>query len=463
MVGSVRAIVDAPAGRRTASERIGDFVSSVPSADVPDEVVHEVARALIDTFAVALAARNEGPSRIARDYILDSGSSGPATVWATGDRVRAEDAALVNAVMGHALDYDDVTPLAQRGHPSVVLLPPLTALGEVHASTGCQIASAYAVGYEVFTRLPQEMASDHYAHGWHTTSTFGVLAATAACAHLLRLGPERTAAAIAIAVAHVSGVLQSFGTMSKAIQPANAASAAIRSAELARRGFTGPRDSLDGPRGFMHVYGHGEDLEGPFASLGSAGFALLTTGLRVKKYPCCYGAHCAADGVLELAAREGIRHSDVESVRVTVQPRGLAPMPHKRPRSGLEGKFSLEYVVAAALIDGKLDLETFTDAAVARPEAQALLRKVDALEEDGTPPERHRARIEIALRDGRRRSVLIDRNSDRPQRVTDSEIGAKLRDCARYAGSRLDVDRFLEVVWGWRHRPIASVTDAMRF
>lgn len=200
-----------------------------------------------------------------------------------------------------------------------------------------------------------------------------------------------------------------------------------------------------------------------FAPLGHEPPALLTVGTAIKQYPCCYGAHCAAQGVLDLVGREKIDPTEVERVRVTVDPRGLTAMPYRRPRTGVEGKFSLEYVVAASLLDGGLRLETFTDAAVQRPAAQALLRRVETAEEEGEPTLRHRALVEIGLEGGRRHVVRVDKlrgAADLP--LSDAEIETKVRSCISFARDGVELDGFLSAVWGWRDRPIARVVEAMR-
>jgi len=454
---------------RTAADKIGEFVESVRARELPADFAHRVARAFVDTFGVAIAGQREDASRIVREYVTASGCSGASTIWATGDKVPPEQAALVNGVMGHVLDYDDVAVPA-RLHPSVVLLPALIALGEADGVTGSDVSAAYVVGFEVILKIARAMAWDHYARGWHSTSTLGVLGATAACAHLLGLKADRTSAAIGIAAAQAAGSRQSFGTMTKSFQAGHAAASAIRSTRLAAAGFTAPKEALEGAFGFAKLYGHGEDLHPSLDTLGEEPFEIVRAGVSVKKYPACYGVHCAVQGALDLLEGQTVGPDDVVRVGVTVNPQGLLVLIHKRPRLGLEGKFSMEYSVAAALLDGKLGLMTFTDEAVQRPEAQALLRKVEPVEEEGALFPR-RALVEIQLRGGETLAMRVgeplglSRGDVRTEALrgsaevplSDSEIEAKLRDCAQFAGLRIDVDRFLSSAWTWRERPIGQI------
>jgi 2-methylcitrate dehydratase PrpD len=443
---------------QTASEKIGSFIASTRPALASDEVIHQAARAFVDIFGVALAGRNEPASRIILDYVTSSRCDGPATIWATGQRTRPEDATLVNVVMGHVLDYDDVTNLIRYGHQTLMILPALIALGQAQGATGGQISAAFAAGFEVVAKLPQDMVLEHYQRGWHVTSTFGVIAAAAACAQLLRLDATRAAAAVGIAVAHASGVLRSFGTMSKPIQPANGAAAAIRCARLAAAGFTAPRDSMEGPLGFVDVYGKGYDLHDGYDKLGEEPIELLRSGVGVKKYPCCYGGHHAIQAALDLLAEHPVRPADIERVWVTVQPTGLVAMPHNRPQTGLEGKFSMPYVVATALLDRAVRLQSFTDAAVRRPEIQALLQKIEVREEDEGGPLPRRAVVEVQVIGGQRFAVRVEHlRGARELPLEDCELEEKLRDCISFSGLTIDVDRFLAMVWDWRDRPVGEI------
>ncbi len=440
---------------RTASERIGDFVASYRPEMASPGVVRLVARAYIDTFGVAVAGRAEPASRIAREYALSEGSGGSATIWATGEQARPEQAALVNGVMSHVLDYDDVSGNS-TGHPSAVLLPALVALGEAEDATGEQIAAAFATGIEAIGKLPFAAVSDHYNRGFHHTSTLGLIRAAVACSHLLGLDADRTAEAIGIAVAQVQGVHKSFGTMCKSLQPGNAAMAAIRSARLAAAGFSSARDSLDGPMGFWAVYGRGEDIAPYLETLGQEPLELERTGLGIKLFPSCYRTHRSIQATLDLLAKEPLRPDEIEHVRVTVEPRGLTPLIHHRPLTGLHGKFSMEYTVAAALLDGAVRLESFSDEAVQRPEAQALIRKVEPREEAENPMPR-RSQVEVELKNGERRTSRVEGLRGAQIPVTETEIEKKFRDCVAFSHLEMDVAPFLSAVWDWRQRPIREI------
>ncbi|WP_422678171.1 MmgE/PrpD family protein [Blastococcus brunescens] len=220
-------------GAPTASERIADFVVTVDPAATAEETVHAVARAFLDTFAVAVAASGDPVDAVLRGYA--TGSTGPASLWAGTGTATTEHAALVNGAVGHVLDYDDVNS-PMRGHPSIALLPPLVAAAEAIGADGRRLSAAYAVGFEVIVKLSRACALDHYARGWHSTTTIGLLGATAAVAHLTGLPRDAVRDALGLSVAQAAGTRQNFGTMAKSFQAGACGVAALRSVALAGEG-----------------------------------------------------------------------------------------------------------------------------------------------------------------------------------------------------------------------------------
>jgi 2-methylcitrate dehydratase PrpD len=331
----------------------------------------------------------------------------------------------------------------------VVLVSALLALAEAHGSSGRELLDAYAVGFEVACAIARGLDVDpHYRRGWHATATVGILGAVAGAGRLLRLERTQIQYALGIAGSMASGSRQNFGTMTKPLHAGLVARDAVLAIELAAAGFTADPHQLDGPLGYFKMYGVSANPAQVTAALEQPR-VLLQRGLNVKKYPCCYGTHRMADAALALRAR-GLRASDVRSIAVAVEPDGLGAIIHHRPQSGLQGKFSGEYVVSACLLDGFVRLSTFTDAAVLREEAQSLLQRVTISEADippfgGTDYEHAYATLEVSLRDG---STLRERcdvpRGDARQPLTDSELEAKFRDCLAFAESHWDADALLE-------------------
>ncbi|MBY0330886.1 MAG: MmgE/PrpD family protein [Acetobacteraceae bacterium] len=444
----------------TLSLRIGAFSAGFTPAHMTAEEAHMARRALLDTLACALGGLNEPPVRAALRYARATSGPAAARVWGLGERLGLEQAAFVNGVAGHVLDFDDVTgPL--RGHPSVAMLPALCALAEAEGKGLAAVCAAFVAGFEVMGRMGEAIGDEHYARGFHATATIGVLGTTVACANLLGLSARQTADAIGLAVAQAAGSRENFGTDAKSFQAAHANRAALQSVLLAREGFDSSPAALDGPRGYVRLYGAGEDAARAFETLGQEPRLLLRARLEVKKYPMCYATHRTLDGLLDLKAETGIGLADVAAVEVEGSARAFAPLLHDRPQTGLEGKFSLQYAVAAALADGRVTLASFADAAVRRDAIQAFMPRVTGREGTGPLNPRY-ADIAVRLKDGRtlrRRVEALRGGPDMP--LTDAQLAEKLADCVAHAGLRADAGAIAALVLDPADRPVAAVLDLL--
>lgn len=441
----------------SASRRIARFSCAFDARRLDGASLRQVGRALVDTVGVALAGRAEPASRIFLQYAEARASADTgATAWGAGRSMPVEEAALYNGVAGHVLDFDDVnSPL--RGHPSIALLPPLVALAESRGLDGRRLASAYAVGFEVMVRLARAMVHDHYARGWHATTTLGGIGAAVACCHLLRLSEAQTVNAIGLAVAQASGTRGNFGTMAKSFQAGHCGASAARAALLAELGVDGALDALDGAEGFATLYGNGEDLAQALQGLGEAELELTRSGIEIKKYPMCYAAHRSLDGMLAMRAEHALDADAVAAVHVRSNRRAMVPLIHDRPRTGLEGKFSMQYAMAAALLDGHVRLSSFSDEAVQRPAAQALMEKITCAEDDGPEMPRWNT-LAVTLKSGTvlHKEIRQLRGSAACP-LDDDELREKWRDCLHYAGAADDGDAFFAAAMALADTPVRQM------
>lgn len=431
----------APAGvPMDAAMRIADFVTSWPAGSLDDAALHTGRRALLDTFASAVAGRGEIAAGLVERYAGGMTSGPVAMVWTSGRRLSIEAAALVNGTIGHLIDFDDVTS-PMRGHPSVVLLPALAALAEAEGATVEQVFAGFAVGMEVIARLGRVVAVPHVGRGWHSTQTLGVIGAAVACCHLIGVDREATVSAIGLAVAQAAGTRANFGSMAKSFQAGQAAAAALRAVGLARLGFTAGPAALDGPSGFVRLYCGGEDLAPALDDIGGAPLAIHGAGLDVKLYPNCYATHRAVQAMMALKQAYGIDAARVAAVEVVTSASAQAPLVFNRPQTGLEGKFSMEYAMAAVLLDGEVSLASFTDERVRRPSVQALLSRISTREAEGAALPRW-AVVTVRLVDGTsfaRKVEVLEGSAEAP--VADDRLIAKLAACLAHAGWALDADR----------------------
>ncbi len=426
---------------------IAAWVARFSIEDTPPEVKAAARAALLDTVGVILAGAPEPVTRIVASVVAEDGAR-PVADQLGGDlRTSAEGAALVNGTSGHALDYDDVN-LSVRGHPSIAVLPAALATAQRAGASGRALLEAYIAGGEVMAKLGRAMGPAHYRAGWHATSTLGTLGAAAAAGKLLGLDVSQQAHALAIAVSEASGCQQNFGTMTKPFHPGHAARCGVHAARLAAQHMTADPTAIEGPLGFFAVFSFGAaQLNGLADSLGRP-FDVVSAGLSVKKYPCCFATHRAADGVLELVGAHDIRAEDIDEVRVVVPQGGRQPLIHDRPQTGLQGKFSMPYVMAAAILDRRLVLDSFTDAAVRRPEAQALLTRVTTTEDpsmaDAWNPTAQGHVVVTVRAGGREHTRRVDHpRGSREVPLRHDELVDKFRDCARRALAPDAVEREL--------------------
>jgi 2-methylcitrate dehydratase PrpD len=293
-------------------------------------------RSLVDTVAVALAAREQPVTRFAAGL-------GEGAQWAAA---------------GHVLDYDDLH-MPSTTHVSAVCVPTVLAAGGD--------ARAYLAAAGVMARLGTALGWRHYSAGWHATCTAGAPASAAGAAVAMGLSAERIATAIALAVPAAGGVQRAFGTDAKSLQVGFVVEAGLRAAKLAAAGASADDEALDAWLPLVGARRGGLDLTGP----------AVPDGLAIKMYPCCYALQRPISAIAELAKTEVLDPDDVSRIEVRTPEATVVPLIHHHPDTGLQGKFSLEYAVAAALLDRNPRFASFTDAAVRRPAARRLVGLVE--------------------------------------------------------------------------------------
>ena len=365
-------------------------------------------RSLRDTAAVALAARDHRVTRLA----ASSGALSEGARW---------------AVAGHVLDFDDLH-MPSTAHVSVVCVPAALASGGG--------ARAYLAAAGVMARLGTALGWRHYAAGWHATCTAGAPAAAAGAAVALGLPAERIAAAMALAVPAAGGVQRAFGTDAKSLQVGFAVEAGLRAARLAAAGAEADPAALDVWLGLVG---------GDPSAVGPSG-PLIPNGLAIKLYPCCYALQRPIAALAELA-RE-LEPAAVRRIVLRTPEATVVPLIHHRPESGLQGKFSLEYAAAAALLDTYPGFGSFTDDAVRRDAARRLVSLVEIkLEPGGDGLLDGELEAEVHLGDGTVRRARQQFPPGSPARPpTSDQLRAKLDDCV----GDLDTD---PSEWTWENVP----------
>ena len=431
------------------TKKFAEYVTTAGLEDFPPEAVAAAKAAIIDCLGCMLAGSKEPLADVLCDYAGGLGGTPSATVVGRGFRTSTPEAALINGAMSHALDYDDVTFITKT-HPSAVLIPAALPLAEEMGATGGEMLLAYLLGFEVACAVGDAISPAYYDDlGWHPTGPLGTLGAAAAASRLLGLDAGQTAMAISLAASQAAGLRQNFGTMTKPYHAGAACRSGITAAKLVQAGFTASPDALEGRFGFMRAFsgGSGYDPNKAAASIGSRCY-MVESGIEIKKYPCCGSAHLALDATAKLLAHESFTAEQVDRIDVLVDfdpPRSLI---HSRPTGGLEGKFSMQYCLAAEILDGRIGLGSFTDEQVMRPEAQGLIPRIEMRRHPGHEGQLSWTeaynQVEVHTRDGRVLTERAERATAGALRgVTMEDVRVKFLDCAGVALTQQDAGTVL--------------------
>ena len=351
---------------------IASEAAALRLAAVPADVVEIAVDCIIDTLAAAIGGSCDEVVKLVAEVANDSGR---CTRLGDGARVGPRSAALVNGIAAHVLDFDDWLPVGGL-HPSAPLLPAVWAQAEAsaHPSSvdGGRLLAAYIAGFEAQARIGAALAPRHYEAGFHPTATVGVFGAATGVAHLLGLGPAGIQRAWGLAATQAAGLRAVFGSMGKAMQVGRASEAGLFSAQLAAAGVTAPGDALFGPGGFAATHGHAAAVEKsvivPFAE------RWYLREVLAKRHAACFGTHAAIDALLTL--REGLDPRRVREIELTVPEllRTVCAIP--AATTPLEGKFSLAFTAALALVRGSCQVVDFTHAAVLDPDLRSVAERV---------------------------------------------------------------------------------------
>ncbi len=382
------------------TQGLGQFVAHPPFSQVPVAALPLLRNAFVDTVACMFSGKREPVTEAALGLVRERGSRAAVPVLMGAERLDPMDAAYVNAVSAHALDYDD---MALNGHPSVVLVPALLAVGQARHASDHELLRAYLVGYEVWAELVGREPDSLHNKGWHPTSVVGTVAVAAAVAHMEQLDAVAAAHALGMAASMAGGLMGNFGSMTKPLHAGWAASHGIEAVRLAQRGVTASAHVLESPTGYLAALSPAGKAD---RSAWSSPEALRwqRSGLSIKKYPVCYAAHRVIDGVLDLHQRHGFRADDVQRFVPTLSDVTRRVLHAHQPTTALQAKFSIEFACAMAALEGAVGLPQVTDEQVQRSDVQKLMTRVHAeTVPAGCPIEPGFAlhdQVRIELRDG---------------------------------------------------------------
>jgi 2-methylcitrate dehydratase PrpD len=408
-------VIDRSTGpTRALAERL---VAQRESA-LPRIILERARQSILDWMGVTVGGATTDAARIAGDLAIGECDAGPSHLIGRRGSTTAQLAALANGVAGHALDFDDGS-YWMMGHPSVAVLPAAFALAEALDRSGADLVGATVAGFDAASIVGLLVGKSHYLAGWHATGTIGTFGAAAAAAHLLRLDVEQTEHALGLAATQAAALKMMNGTMGKPFHAGRAAMSGVLAAQLAGRGFTVAPDAIEVEQGFAWTASTTFDGDAPIREMGER-FGI--EAVSHKRHACCGGTHPTIDALSRLRRDHRFKAADVVEVRLAVSPMIASMCIVDIPRTGLEGKFSLRYCAALALLGRSTGIAAFTDAGVMDQEVADVVARIviEPLERRGPVVE-----IDVRLRDGRRlveRSSQGESEAEQVPRVSDAEL-----------------------------------------
>lgn len=458
---------------------LAGFTRHLQFGQVPEAVSLRARHLMLDAIGCALAARRQDFADRFTAAVQALAGTAPAgacrAVIGHDRRLPMRDAALLNGVLAHGLDYDD-THMAGIIHLSVSVLPTVLALGAQRGSSGAEMLAAYIAGVEAGARIASVTKGGLHAHGFHPTGVVGALAGALAAGRLLGLDEDGLVRAQGVALSMASGSLQFIedGAWTKRFHPGWAAQAAITAATFAAHGIDAPAQPYEGRFGFYRLYmGEAEhagiDLSLGTANLGADGRTSVweIENVAIKPFPVCHFIHASADAAIALR-QAGVEASRIASVQVLV-PAGVVPavcepLAGKRlPRTDYDAKFSLPYGVASGLLRGRLGLQELEPAGYTDAAALALMQRIDyVVDEASTFPRHYTGELRVTLDDGRvvsHREPVNRGHAERP--LSNAEVRDKYLANATLHFPQAHAGQVCEAVLGLDRAPDAQALEAL--
>ncbi len=392
------------------TEQLVDRILGVRYETLPKEAVDMAKAVTLDGLAVTLAGATEplGVGRISIEYVKAMGGAPQASVVAGGIKTSMQNAAYANGTMAHALDYDNTWyPL---NHPTSPTLPAILAVGENAGLSGRKVIEAIAVAFEVQGRLRLAATGMETGSGFHKPGMTGTFGATAGVARALDLDKRQMLMALGLAGSRAGSIAINTGTMTKSSHSGHAARMGVECAILAGMGWTASADVF-GPKGFFDTFLGGRAEPHLLVEGFASPLRMIDPGVGFKKHPSNYFTHRPIDAALALREEDGVDPQSIESVEVIFPRFDYVNRP--APDTGLDGKFSVQYTTAVALLDGEVTVDSFTNERRFAPDVQALLPRVALKVDDAIPNDfdRMHAVVTVNLANGARHVKRVDRLS----------------------------------------------------
>ena len=430
----------------SVTARLANAVLAIHYDQLPAQAIDMCKQVTLDGLAVMIAGSREptGVGRICTAYVRDMGGAPQASVVTGGFKTSIVNAAYVNGTLAHALDFDDIWfPL---NHPTAPTLPAILAIAEYHGLSGKRIIEGIVAAFEVQARLRMAALGLEAGVGFHKPGTTGTFGAAAAAARLLNLDTTRTLMALGLAGSRACSLSINTGSMTQSSHAGNAASMGVECGVLASMGWTASADVF-GPKGFFDAFMPGNsNPELLYKDFGKP-WRMVDPGVGFKKHPAHIVTHRSIDAALALRAEHKIAPAQIARIEITYAPFDLVNRP--QPKTGLDGKFSLQYTTLLALLDGEISSASFTAERRFAADVVAMLPNTQLIPDKTITPDFDKMHniVTVHLNDGRVVAKRVDILTGwvgyplpREQRLN------KFFSCARNIIADKDADRLLELV-----------------
>jgi 2-methylcitrate dehydratase PrpD len=413
----------------SVTQQVAEWIVEADYDDIPTIAIERLRDVVLDSLGNQVAGMSVSTGRILSEWVSAQGGTPVSTVTAATFKTTPSLATLVNGAASHALENDDIATFSS--HPNSPLTAAALALGEKLDASGRDFALAWLVGWEITAQTMRPVmgpaGNELINRGWFNQGFQETLGVAALASKLCHLDVDQTRMAIGHAASAMAGMMKNRGSDTKGFTAGSAAMHGVIAAELMAMGFTANEDILDGEIGVARLLGLEQgDPEKILDGLGT--WDMATRGSTIRLHACCGAAHWSMDAMQSILRRRPTQSDEVESIEVEINDFLTDMVPYHSPQTGLEAKYSLEYDVAVITLDGRAGIHQYTDAAVQRPEARALMERVKTVPVSGGALG---SRVVLRLKDGQELEETVDRAHGNPaDPLTTDEILGKFHECA---------------------------------
>jgi 2-methylcitrate dehydratase PrpD len=443
---------------KDVTRTLARYIVSAKPTDLPASVRKEAARTLLNWVGCTLGGSRHETVGIAISAMAPFSGPAQASILGRKERLDILNAALINGISSHVLDYDD-THSRNIIHPAGPVISAILALSEHHPVSGNEFVNALVLGVDAECRIGNSVYPKHYDVGWHITGTAGVFGAAAASGKLLGLSEQQMLWALGLAATQPVGLQEMFGSMTKSFHPGRAAQNGLTAALLASKNFTSSEQSLEAKYGWANVVSAAHNYDDITKRLGESFEISKNT---YKPFACGVVMHPTIDGCIQLRNENKLSADEIDRVELRVHPLVMQLTSKKSPQTGLEGKFSIYHAASVALVEGAGGIEQFSDRAVRDRTIASLRDRVSTIVDSSLHEDQ--VRIAVVTKNGRRLEKFVEHavgSLDHP--MSDKDLEAKF---TGLANGVLPPDRqrkLMDLCWSVEGLPKAGdVADAAR-